>query len=189
MQLVRLVQESVDRYEVCFLDSDIAFEGGKIRLSAGVPRVVGDDEERMLLALRHIVESGPPLPLRVGVHRGPVFTAPVGPAYRRWYAVMGDTVNLAARLVSKAPAGRIYGTRDVLRRTKTSFRQIALEPFSVKGKARPVEAWDVGPPVRGASSAMIRMEIPLVGRGSELDQLKVAHRGGPTRLGDADRAA
>ena len=45
----------------------------------------------MLLALRHIVEADPPLPVRVGVNRGPVFTAQVGPDYRRWYAVMGDT--------------------------------------------------------------------------------------------------
>ena len=70
-ELVRLVQDAVDRYDVCFLDSDIASDGGKIRLGAGVPRVVGDDEERMLLALRHIVEADPPLPVRVGVHRGP----------------------------------------------------------------------------------------------------------------------
>jgi class 3 adenylate cyclase len=31
---------------------------------------------------------------------------------------MGDTVNLAARLVAKAPVGRIYATRDVLRRAR-----------------------------------------------------------------------
>ena len=159
---------------MCFLDSDIAFDGGKIRLSAGVPRVVGDDEERMLLALRQIVQAGPALPVRVGLHRGPVFTAPVGPAYRRWYAVMGDTVNLAARLVAKAPVGHVYSTRDVLRLAKTSFRQTALDPFTVKGKSRPVEAWDVGPPYRGSSSATIRMELPLVGREAELEQLRSA---------------
>jgi len=173
-ELVRLVQEAAERYEVCFLDSDIASDGGKIRLAAGVPRFVGEDEERMLLALRHIVEADPPLPLRVGVHRGPVFSGPVGPIYRRWYVVMGDTVNLAARLVAKAPVGRVYATRDVLRRAKTSFEQTALEPFAVKGKSRPVTAWDVGPPIRGASDAAIRLELPLVGRDRELGQLRSA---------------
>ena len=173
-ELVRLVQEAVERYDVCFLDSDIAADGGKIRLSAGVPRVVGDDEERMLLALRHIVEADPPLPLRAGVHRGPVFSGPVGPIYRRWYAVMGDTVNLAARLLAKAPAGRVYATRGVLRRAKTSFEQTPLEPFAVKGKTRPVQVWDVGPPVRGASDAAIRMELPLTGRSRELGALRSA---------------
>ena len=173
-ELVRIVQEAVERYEVCFLDTDIAADGGKIRLSAGVPRVVGDDEERMLLALRHILDADPPLPLRAGVHRGPVFSGQVGPIYRRWYAVMGDTVNVAARLVAKAPAGRAYATRDVLRRAKTSFQQTALEPFAVKGKSRPVQAWDVGLPVRGASDAAIRLELPLVGRDRELAKLRSA---------------
>ncbi len=173
-ELVRSIQDACERYEVCFLDSDIAGDGGKIRLSAGAPRVVGDDEERMLLALRHIVEAGPSLPVSIGVNRGPVFTGQVGPAYRRWYAVMGDTVNLAARLVAKAPMGRVYATREVLRGAKTSFEQTALEPFAVKGKSRPVQAWDVGPPVRGSSEQAIRLELPLVGRAGELSQLRSA---------------
>ena len=170
-ELVRLVQDAVERYDVCFLDSDIAFDGAKIRLSAGAPRFVGDDEERMLLALRHIVEADPPFPLKAGVHRGPVFTAPVGPDYRRWYAVMGDTVNLAARLVAKAPAGQIFATGEVLRGAKTLFQQTALEPFAVKGKSRPVQASEVGPPARGSSEQGIRLELPLVGRERELDAL------------------
>ncbi len=171
-ELMRLVQEAAERYDVCFLDSDIASDGVKVRLSAGAPRVVGDDEERMLLALRHIIEAGPPLPVRAGVNRGPVFTGQVGPAYRRWYAVMGDTVNLAARLMARAPVGHVYATRDVLRGAKTRFEQTALEPFAVKGKARPIQAWDVGRPLRGASEGAIRVGLPLVGRQSELDQLR-----------------
>ncbi len=173
-ELVKLVQGAAERYEVCFLDSDIANDGVKFRLSAGAPRVVGDDEERMLLALRHIIQGGPPLPVRIGVNRGPVFTCQVGPTYRRWYAVMGDTVNLAARLMAKAPAGHLYATRAVLDDAKTAFAQTALEPFTVKGKSRPVQAWDVGAPVRGASEVAIRMELPLAGRHSELEQLRAA---------------
>ena len=171
-QLVRIAQEACDRYEVCFLDSDISADGGKIRLSAGAPRLAGDDEERMLLALRQIVESDPPLPVQVGVNRGPVFTGEVGPGYRRWYAVMGDTVNLAARLMGKAPVGHVYATRDVLRYAKTRFHETALEPFSVKGKSRPVQAWDVGSPIRTASEVGSMSALPLVGRDRELDLLR-----------------
>ena len=171
-QLVRIAQEACDRYEVCFLDSDISADGGKLRLSAGAPRLAGDDEERMLLALRQIVESDPPLPVQVGVNRGPVFTGEVGPGYRRWYAVMGDTVNLAARLMGKAPVGHVYATRDVLRYAKTRFHETALEPFSVKGKSRPVQAWDVGSPIRTASEVGSMSALPLVGRDRELDLLR-----------------
>jgi class 3 adenylate cyclase/tetratricopeptide (TPR) repeat protein len=171
-EVIRLVQEAVERYDVGFLDTDIAADGVKIRLSAGAPRVVGDDEDRMLLALRHIVEGDPPLPVRVGVNRGPVFTAQVGPDYRRWYAVMGDSVNLAARLMAKAPPGHVYATREVLRGAKTSFEQAWLEPFTVKGRSHSVHAWDIGRTLRGASEGSIRLELPLVGRASELDHLR-----------------
>ncbi len=40
-ELVRLVQEAVERYDVCFLDSDIASDGGKIRLERRRPAVRG----------------------------------------------------------------------------------------------------------------------------------------------------
>jgi class 3 adenylate cyclase/tetratricopeptide (TPR) repeat protein len=173
-RLVRIVQDACDRYEVCFLDSDISSDGGKIRLSAGAPRVVGDDEERMLLALRETIDADLPMPVQVGVNRGPVFTGEVGPAFRRWYAVMGDTVNLAARLMGKAPAGHVYAARDVLRYAKTRFEERALEPFSVKGKSRPVQAWDVGSPIRAALEERTRPTSPLVGRDRELELLRRA---------------
>ncbi len=180
--LVRVVQDAVERYKVCFLDSDISFNGGKIRLSAGAPRAVGEDEERMLLALRTIIEADPPLPVQVGVNRGPVFTGEVGPPYRRWYAVMGDTVNVAARLMGKAPVGQIYATGEVLRRAKTTFDRTALDPLRVKGKARPLEAWAVGPVTRTAPRGIKRPRVPLVGRQSEVDLLRAA-------IADARRGA
>jgi class 3 adenylate cyclase/tetratricopeptide (TPR) repeat protein len=176
-EVVRQVQYACERYEVCFLDSDIAANGAKIRLSAGAPRVVGDDEERMLLALRQIVEADLPLPVNVGVNRGPVFTGEVGPDYRRWYAVMGDTVNLAARVMGKTPTGHVYATRDVLRHARGRFRQNEVGPFTVKGKAKPVQAWDVGPPTRAAADEAVRPKLPLVGRQRQLEELESAVAG------------
>ncbi|MGZ4183321.1 MAG: adenylate/guanylate cyclase domain-containing protein [Solirubrobacteraceae bacterium] len=173
-ELVQLVQEAADRYEVCFLDTDIASDGGKIRLSAGVPWAIGEDEERLLLALRHIIEAQPPVPVQAGMSWGPVFTAAVGPPYRRWYAVMGDTVNVAARLAARAPVGRIYATGDFLRNSKASFQMTVLEPFHVKGRDQPVHAADVG--ARGLSDpgAPHGPRLPLVGRDGDLERLRLA---------------
>ncbi|HET7046678.1 MAG TPA: adenylate/guanylate cyclase domain-containing protein, partial [Solirubrobacteraceae bacterium] len=173
-ELVSAVQGACERYEVCFLDSDISGDGGKIRLSAGAPRVVGDDEERMLLALRRIVELDLPFPVQVGVNRGPVFTGEVGPSYRRWYVVMGDTVNLAARVMGKAPVGHVYATQEVVRQVEGRFHQQALEPFAVKGKTYPVHASDIGAPVRAGSQVITRRQLPLVGRDRELELLRQA---------------
>jgi class 3 adenylate cyclase len=92
--LVETVQEGADLFQVCFLGSDVAAGGGKLILTAGAPRAVGDDEERMLLTLRHVVEQERELPIRIGVNRGRVFAGEIGSHYRRTYSVMGDTVNL-----------------------------------------------------------------------------------------------
>ena len=109
-RLVRDTQEAVDEAQVCFLGSDVDADGGKLILTAGAPRAVGDDEERMLLALRRIADTERRIPVRIGVNRGGVFAGDIGPLYRRTYTVMGDTVNLAARLMAKAPPGEIYAT-------------------------------------------------------------------------------
>jgi class 3 adenylate cyclase/tetratricopeptide (TPR) repeat protein len=171
-ELVRVAQEAADRYEVCFLGSDIAADGGKLLFSSGAPRAVGDNEERMLLAMRRIIESQPRLPIRIGVNRGHVFTGEVGPSYRRIYAVMGDVVNLAARLSAKAPWGELYATPEVTQHSKTRFERDPVEPFMVKGKIRPVEAHRIGAALRAAGQTTSR--VRLVGREQELATLRAA---------------
>jgi class 3 adenylate cyclase/tetratricopeptide (TPR) repeat protein len=173
-KLIAIVQQAVDEQEVCFLESDLGVDGAKLLLTAGAPRVIGDDEERMLLALRRIVEADLPLPVCIGVNRGSVFSGDVGPAYRHSYTVMGDAVNLAARLMAKAPAGEIYATQGVLERSATRFALEALEPFAVKGKARPVEAWSVRRAVGSRARDAGTERLPLIGRERELAVLEDA---------------
>ena len=168
--LVRQVQESADKHGVCFLGTDVDHDGGKIILVAGAPNATGEDEQRMLLALRAIVESKPPVPLRIGVNAGPVFVGSVGPFYRRTYTVMGDAVNLAARVMAKAAPGQLLSTETVLERSTARFATAPLEPFMVKGKAHPVVAHEVGPPL-SATEPGSRRTPPLVGRDGELSQL------------------
>ena len=185
-ELVRLVQDACERYEVCFLDSDIAADGGKIRLSAGAPRVVGDDEERMLLALRQIVDADLPLPVQVGVNRGPVFTGEVGPGYRRWYAVMGDTVNLAARVMGKAPAGHLYATREVL---APHARAVPPERGrAVHGQGQDPARAGLGRRVRRCGRPRIKRSVPSC-RWSGVDAGARAARGRRSRTPGAAREA
>lgn len=173
-RLVRIAQDAAERFEVCFLGSDIASDGGKLLFSAGAPRAVGDDEERMLLAMRQIIDSAPPLPIRIGINRGSGFAGEVGPPYRRTYSVMGDVVNLAARLMGKAPWGTIYATEGLLARSRTKFATTMVPPFMVKGKLRPVEALEVGAALRAAPPASSVTRLPLIGRDRELAALSDA---------------
>lgn len=171
-ELVADAQAAADAWDVCFLDSDIDADGGKLLFTAGAPRVVGDDEERMLLALRQILEGKRRLPIRIGVNRGPVFTGEIGPYYRRSYIVMGDTTNLAARVMGKSQVGTLWATPGILERSTTKFATIKLEPFAAKGKAKLVQAYEVGEARRSATVARgARSVLPLVGRDAEATRL------------------
>ena len=165
-ELVCNAQGAVDAQGVCFLATDVDADGGKLILTAGAPTVSGNDEERMLLALRALADGDLAIPVRIGVHRGGVFAGDIGPWYRRTYTVMGDAVNLAARLMAAAAPGEIYATADVLDRSATRMSTTELEPFKVKGKAALVRAWSVGQPAR--ATARETVALPLVGRDDEL---------------------
>ncbi|MDH5333118.1 MAG: AAA family ATPase, partial [Thermoleophilia bacterium] len=165
--LVGAAQRAVDARGVAFLATDIAPDGGKIILTAGAPTVTGADEEAMLLALRDVVTSETTLSLHVGVNTGPVFAGTIGPSYRRTYTVMGDPVNLAARLMAKAGHGEVVATPQVVDGSRTLFETRELEPFLVKGKKQPIQAFVVGR-ARGSRASIAEAGLPLVGRDEEL---------------------
>jgi class 3 adenylate cyclase/tetratricopeptide (TPR) repeat protein len=174
------VERAVDEHAITFLATDIDRDGGKVILVAGAPRAREEDGDRMLRAARAIVESEPPLPVRIGVHTGRVVAGDFGPPYRRTYTVIGDAVNLAARLMTRAEPGRVLVSEEALAQTRTPYRTHALEPFQVKGKRLPVRALELGGIV-GRRGAPIRPDLPLVGRDRELavllDALAAAHAG------------
>ena len=164
-ELLTGVQRSAEHHGVAFLGTDIDRDGGKVILTAGAPSTSGQDEHRMLLALREVMDQRHELPLRIGVNRGSVFTGDIGPSYRRTFTVMGDAVNLAARLMAKALPGQILTTPEVVEQSHAEIDTVELEPFLVKGKAKPVVARSVGTvstarddtaryghPVRGSTS-------------------------------------
>ncbi len=173
-QLVRIAAEAADRYEISLLGSDVAAGGGKLIFAGGAPRAVGDDEERTLLAMRQILDAGPELPVRIGINRGQVFGGEIGARYRRTYTVMGDAVNLAARLMSAAQWGTVLATGGVLGRSRTRFDTTEMMPLTLKGKSRPVEALEVGAARRAVRPAAARPPLPLIGRERELERVRSA---------------
>jgi class 3 adenylate cyclase/tetratricopeptide (TPR) repeat protein len=170
--LVGTVAQACAVHGVALLATDVDADGGKFLLTAGAPSVQGHEEERMLATARRIVEADLAIPVRVGVNRGPVFAGDVGPHYRRTYTVMGDTVNLAARLMAAAAPGRVVATASVLDRA-VGFASSPLPPMRVKGKRAPVEAYEVGAArARRSSDHADAVELPFVGRTAELAQLE-----------------
>ncbi|HET9672674.1 MAG TPA: AAA family ATPase, partial [Actinomycetota bacterium] len=172
-ELMTAVQTEAEKHAVPILGTDIDHDGGKIILVAGAPQAEGDDDERMLLTLRGIVDAETAIPVRIGVNRGPVFAGDIGPPFRRTYTVMGDAVNLAARVMGMALPGQVLATGPVLDASTVAFNALALEPFQVKGKKDPVHAFMVGQPT-GAKPKDDSREFPLVGRDVEMETIRSA---------------
>lgn len=78
---------------------------------------------------------------RIGVNSGEVVAGLLGDRGHRKHDVIGDTVNLAARLQERAPVGQVVigeGTRERLPDRAAVER---LPPVEVKGKAEPATAY------------------------------------------------
>jgi class 3 adenylate cyclase/tetratricopeptide (TPR) repeat protein len=170
-RLVSAIDEAVERFGIHRLAIDVDRDGGKIVLAAGAPTSSGDDEERMLRAVRHIMDAPIELPRCAGVNCGHVFAGNLGSHQRRTFTVMGDAVNLAARLMQKAGAGQLIASQAVLDRCVAKWNVTDLEPFLVKGKSLPVHAAIVEN-LAPQTSPVWRSELPFVGRQDELAALE-----------------
>ena len=154
--VVRNAQEACARHGVTFLESDINRDGGKLMLVAGAPGGGREVEDRILGMARLVVDRAGVLPLRAGVNRGAVYGGDFGPTFRRTYSIKGDAINLAARVMGKAPSGGVLATEAVLERVRRQVRAREVPPFMVKGVDEPVQASlvdYVGAPGAGGSAA------------------------------------
>lgn len=87
----------------------------------------------------------------IGIHAGEMVMGAMGSPERMDFTVIGDSVNLAARLCSAAAGGQIL-ISDVLANSLSSpawCRLVELEPMAVKGKRSKVKVWSVEPPGSG----------------------------------------
>ena len=179
--VIRNVQEATATHGVTFFETDINRDGGKIMLTAGAPRSLGHEEDRMMRAARMIADRIGELPLRIGINRGAVFSGDFGPAFRRTYSVKGDAINLAARVMGKAEPGQVLATRAVVERAQTLFEVEPLPPFLVKGKSQLIDALSIGP-IAGARGDAFAL-TSIVGRHKELTLLGEALESARARRG------
>jgi adenylate cyclase len=133
--------------------------GGEIEQFAGdgvmaVYNVGNDQPDHALRAARAglaIIHAGESLAashrdwptFRVGVNSGPAVVGSVGAEGRRSFAVIGDTTNVAARLLTVGRAGQVVVARSTWDALGATRDGLALGATSVKGKRDPIEAWVV----------------------------------------------
>lgn len=109
-----------------------------------------------------------PLMQRIGLNSGFVFAGNVGSALRHEYSVMGDEVNLTARLMGVAKKGEVLISWSTARRVEDSFELREKDPVPVKGKSQPVRNFVVLAERQQPSRWQNLSGAPMVGRNDEL---------------------
>lgn len=95
---------------------------------------------------RELVEQGAPeVSFGIGLNTGDAVAAHFGGGRRRQYDVVGDTVNVGARLCSAAGRGEIILSDAVLTRVTSPPPVEPVGPIELKGVSRELRLWRVVP--------------------------------------------
>ena len=126
------------------------FMGDAIMALWGAPVAHGDDADRAVQAAMQMQsvldklnakwseEGRPRVEIGIGINFGEVFAGNIGSDRRLEYTVIGDAVNTASRLCSKADGGQILISEPFHAALKNPPEVEALEPLELKGKAQAV---------------------------------------------------
>ncbi|KAA3664975.1 MAG: hypothetical protein DWQ04_02970, partial [Chloroflexi bacterium] len=111
---------------------------------------------------------------RIGLNAGEVVAGLVWGLKARSYTVMGDTVNLAARLESAAPVGVILASSYTTRKLHAIFDLSPPEQISVKGKSDEITVYRIlgEKSQRGRVRGLTGLHAPMIGREAELKTLE-----------------
>ncbi len=180
------VQQIISRYGGVVNKVDLYDHGDKLMALFGAPIAYEDDVERAIraaLEMRTATQApdfqervGFLRSQRIGISSGVVFAGHVGSPHRREYTVMGDEVNLAARLMSAAQEGEILTSDYVHRKISTLFELVDRGAVQLKGKRLPVSTYAVvGERATSAAERGIHgLRSPLVSREKEMEALQKA---------------
>jgi adenylate cyclase len=107
---------------------------------------------------RELLELGAPeVSFGIGLNTGEAVAAHFGGGRRRQYDVVGDTVNVGARLCSAAGRGEIILSDQVLTRVPSPPPVEAVGRIELKGVSRELSLWRVLPPDSASLSESVAM--------------------------------
>jgi adenylate cyclase len=176
-RFVRMVQSVVNDYEGNVLQLTVGDKGSYIYAVFGAPFAHEDDSARALNAALDIREKAASLaylkPVQIGISQGTMRTGAYGSQTRRTYGVLGDEVNLAARLMAQAEPGEILISEMLSAAVLNGFVHEPLPPVRVKGKSNPIGLFRLLSR-RERSFAERFYTTPLVGRDDAFTALKNA---------------
>jgi class 3 adenylate cyclase/tetratricopeptide (TPR) repeat protein len=139
------ITEVFHRYQATVDKLSVDDKGLIALVALGLPPLSHpDDPERAVMAALELREAlaAQGLGCRIGIATGRVFCGVVGSALRREYTVIGDTVNLAARLMQQAADGILcdQSTHDA---AQAAIRFGEARLLNLKGKAGQIRGVEV----------------------------------------------
>ncbi|MDH4143989.1 MAG: AAA family ATPase, partial [Acidimicrobiia bacterium] len=156
-------------------DGILAYFGAPVPLEDAGRRAVDAALAMVAATGRLTTGDGYPLAARASLHTGPVVLSSMGSGDAGLdLDVIGEAVNLAARLESHAEAGSIVISEVTARLVAGFFDIEEIGPLSLKGVAEPMSAYRV----TGQTGIVSRLDAravcglsPFVGRRAELEAL------------------
>jgi class 3 adenylate cyclase len=132
------------------------FIGDALMAAWGVPMQSGAEDavaavtaaveiQQLIASKNRAFFKGDASNLRVGIgmHTGELVAGNLGSSRRMDYTVIGDTVNVAARLEGVAGPGEVIITEDTRKHIGDLFVLEEREPVKVKGKSKPLHIFNV----------------------------------------------
>ncbi|MEC9464385.1 MAG: adenylate/guanylate cyclase domain-containing protein, partial [Myxococcota bacterium] len=167
-RIIEQVQQVIFKYEGAINKLSIDDKGVSVLAVWGLPPLVHEnDPERAVRAALGIQEVFGPKKVRcsIGVTTGQAFSGAIGGETRKEYTVIGDVVNLSARLMQNAKGGILTDIATFnAAQQKVQFK--ALSEITVKGKSKPIKIFrPVG--AGGASVKITANKKFIVGRKKE----------------------
>lgn len=173
---INWIQRTLHKHEGFLIQLTIGDKGSYVYASFGAPVAHDDDPERAVAAAMEL--RAPPAefeyiePVQIGISRGRVWAGECGARIRHTYGVMGNEVNMAARLMAKAEPLQILVRRRVAKATEHSFQYESLGLITVKGGAEPIPVAELVGRSESQAGSTSQFERPLVGRDAELALLE-----------------
>jgi predicted ATPase/class 3 adenylate cyclase len=174
---IRWVQAVVARFDGTFVDLNIGDKGSYLYINFGAPQAHEDNAARAAAAALDIRTQPADLDfigeVQIGISQGRMRAGAYGGANHRTYGVLGDEVNMAARLMMAARPGQILVSLAARRSMGAGFELEELPPLRVKGKREPAIVFALtGEQQRlGYHLAAVTYAAPMVGRERELVQV------------------
>jgi class 3 adenylate cyclase/tetratricopeptide (TPR) repeat protein len=171
------VQVIVNEYEGVVHQLTVGDKGSFLYAAFGAPISHEDDTLRAMAAALEIRSLADNLDyisgVRIGIGRGSTRTGAYGGPTRRTYGVLGDQVNLSARLMGKAEPGEILVSDSAYKEGKRSYSLLTLPPIRVKGKSEPVTVHRLQGKVDHSPDARTgdAYALPMIGRKEELARI------------------